>query len=459
MRREGIQSSAVRKREFSPAQLLSLHIVGLIVVGAVLLSLPVSAAPGRHVSPLDALFTSTSAVCVTGLVVVDTPNHWSPFGQLVLMLLIQAGGLGYMTISSLIMVAFGRRISIHERMTLADALNVTSMEGLLRFAGTVALLTFAIEGTGALIMGLRFAQDVGWARGFWFGLFHAVSAFNNAGFALFSDNLMGYRGDLTINLVITTLIICGGLGFLVLSEVLHLRKRTGIGLSMHTKMVLGITAVLLVAGTAGILALEWGNAKTLGSLGLGEKTLAAYFQAVTPRTAGFNTISIGDMTVPALFLMIVLMFIGASPGGTGGGVKTTTFGVTVLAIWATVRGRQDVTVFHRRVAPDVIARAFAISLIAFLGVNLITGTLLIMEGQNLLATIYETTSAFGTVGLSMGSPGSVLSLSALFGAGGKLLIMLMMFMGRVGPLTMAIALAGDTTPARIRYPEGKVLIG
>jgi len=449
----------VRTRQLSPAQLLSLHILGLIILGGTLLSLPVSAATGHHISVLNAFFTSTSAVCVTGLVVIDTPNDLSFFGQFVLMLLIQAGGLGYMTISTLIMVAFGRRMSMHERLTLADALNVTTLEGLLRFAGTVALLTLALEGVGALIMGLRFAADVGWAKGLWFGVFHAVSAFNNAGFALFSDNLMGYRGDLTINLVITTLIIGGGLGFFVLTELLRLRRPTSIGMSVHTKLVLAITAALLVTGTLGILALEWSNAKTLGPLGFGGKLLAAWFQAVTPRTAGFNTISIGDMTVPALFLTIVLMFIGASPGGTGGGVKTTTFGVIVMAIWATVRNRADVTVFHRRIVPEVIARAFAISLIAFLGVNLVAGALLVVEGASLLPAMYETVSAFGTVGLSMGLPGSVLSLSGGFGADGKLLIMLMMVVGRVGPLTMALALAAGGTPPHLRYAEGKVLIG
>lgn len=449
----------MRTREFSPAQMLSLHIAGLITAGGVLLSLPISAGPGRAVSVLTAFFTSTSAVCVTGLVVVDTPNDWSLFGQVIVLLLIQAGGLGYMTISSLIMVAFGRRISVQERITLADALNVTSMEGLLRFTWTVALLTFTLEGIGALVMGARFARDLGWAKGLWFGLFHSVSAFNNAGFSLFSDNLVGYRADITINLAITTLIISGGLGFFVLSEILRLRARTTHGLSVHTKLVLAVTAFLIIGGTAGILGLEWTNPKTLGPLGLGEKALAAYFQAVTPRTAGFNTISIGDMTVPALFLTILLMFIGASPGGTGGGVKTTTFGVVVSAIWATVRGRRDTTVFKRRLAPDLVSRAFALSLIAFLGLNLVTGLLLATEHPNMLATLYETTSAFGTVGLSMGSPGSVLSLSAIFGASGKLLIMSMMFMGRVGPLTLAVALAGSSAQARVRYPEGKVLIG
>ena len=449
----------MRKREFSPAQLLSLHIVGLIVTGAILLGLPASAAPGRAVSVLDAFFTSTSAVCVTGLIVVDTPNQWSPFGQVVLMLLIQAGGLGYMTISSLIMLAFGRRISVYERMTLADALNVVSMEGLLRFAGTVALLTFAIEGIGALIMGVRFAQDLGWAKGLWFGLFHAVSAFNNAGFSLFSDNLMGYRGDLTINLVITTLIIAGGLGFFVLSGLLRLRKKTAVAMSVHTKMVLTVSASLIAAATLSILALEWTNPKTLAPLGLGEKLLAAYFQAVTPRTAGFNTISIGDMTAPALFLTISLMFIGASPGGTGGGVKTTTFGVIVAALWTTVRGERDTNIFGRRLSPDLVRRAFALSMLAAIGLVLVTGFLLLAERQGLLQTSYEAVSAFGTVGLSMGVPGSVLSLSGFFGTGGKWLIMFLMFMGRVGPLTLAVALAGTAPPARVRYPEGKVLIG
>jgi len=436
-----------------------MHIAGLIALGGILLSLPVAVAPGQAASPMNAFFTSTSAVCVTGLIIVDTPAYWSPFGQVVLMLLIQAGGLGYMTISSLIMVAFGRRISVHERMTLADALNVTSMEGLLRFAWTVALLTFAIEGLGALIMGVRFAQDAGWARGLWLGVFHSVSAFNNAGFSLFSDNLMGYRGDLTINLVITTLIIAGGLGFFVLSGLLGLRKRTAVSMSIHTKLVLAVTGSLLAAGTLAILALEWGNPKTLAPLGVGEKLLAAYFQAVTPRTAGFNTLSIGDMTSPALFLTISLMFIGASPGGTGGGVKTTTFGVIVAALWSTIRGERDTNMFRRRLSPDLVRRAFALSMLAAIGLVLVTGLLLLTEHQGLLHTSYEAVSAFGTVGLSMGVPGSVISLSGFFGTGGKWFIMFLMFMGRVGPLTLAVALAGLASPARVRYPEGKVLIG
>jgi trk system potassium uptake protein TrkH len=447
-------------RRFTPAQLLSLHIVGLVVLGGILLSLPAAAAPGRHVSVLDAFFTSTSAVCVTGLIVVDTPNEFSLFGQIVILLLVQLGGLGYMTISTVVVAAFGRRVTLQERLTLADALNIQSMDQLLRFAGTVAVLTLALELVGAAVLTLRFSMDHPWGHAAWLGLFHAVSAFNNAGFSLFSDSLMGYRGDVTVNLAVSALIILGGLGFLVISEVLHLRRSDARpGLSTHTRFVLSMTACLLVTGTIVILALEWYNPRTLGSLPLGERLLAAWFQSVSPRTAGFNTVDIGVMTTPALFFIIVLMFVGGSPGSTGGGVKTTTFGITVASIWATVRGRSEIVIFKRRISTDTVDRAFAVSLIAFLAVNAVAGVLLISEGRDLLRTLFEATSAFGTVGLSMGQAGSVVSLAAFFSPLGKLLVMAMMFMGRVGPLTLAVALAGRGSAPRVRYPEGKVMIG
>ncbi len=450
----------MRRRTLSPSQILALHITGLIVVGGVLLSLPVSAAPGQRIPVLDAFFTSTSAVCVTGLIVRDTPVDFSIFGQIVIMLLIQAGGLGYMTISTVLVSALGRRPSLQERLTLADALNISSMEDLLRFARTVALLTLAFEATGGLIMGIRFAADVGWVRGMYYGMFHAVSAFNNAGFALFSNNLMNYRGDLTINLVITALIIVGGIGFLVLAEVFRLHKAgRRPGYSTHSRFVLAITAALLVGGTVILLALEWSNPRTLGPLPVGEKLLAAWFQSVTPRTAGFNTIDIGAMTTPALFFTILLMFIGASPGSTGGGVKTSTFGVMVLGIWATVRGSSEHVVFGRRIAPELVARSFAVALIAFVALNSVALWLLVVEGQDLLRILYETTSAFGTVGLSMGLPGSVVSLSGVFGVTGKVLMIFMMYMGRLGPLTLALALAGRASTAPLRHPEGRVMIG
>jgi trk system potassium uptake protein TrkH len=446
-----------RRRPFSPPQLLSLHVAVLAVTGGVLLWLPFSAAAGRTISFLNALFTSTSAVCVTGLIVVDTPKDLSLAGQVVLMLLIQAGGLGYMTISTLVAVALGRRITLQERLTLQEALNIHTREGLLRFAWTVFAMTLALELTGALVLAVRWAPEYGVPRGAFFGLFHAVSAFNNAGFTLFSDNLASYRGDLTVNLVITSLIVAGGLGFLVLSELARLRRR--VPLSLHAKFVLVMTGILIAGGTVGIYALERRNPATLGPLGAGESLLASYFQAITPRTAGFNTITIGACAPGTLFLIMALMFIGASPGGTGGGVKTTTFGITIAGLWATVRGRSEPVVFRRRLARDLVARAFFVSFIAFLALNLVAGMILIAEGRNLLATLFETTSAFGTVGLSVGQPGSMLSLSGHFSPVGKFLIIAMMFMGRVGPLTLAVALAGSRPEGRVRYPEGKVLAG
>lgn len=446
-------------RTFSPPQLLAASIAGLILLGTLLLALPVSAARGQSIGLLDALFTSTSAVCVTGLIVLDTSTDFSTFGQVIVMLLIQLGGLGYMTVSTVLASLIGRSVTLQERLTLQEALNAHDLEGLVRFAGTVLKLTLAFELTGAMILALRWWPELG-IRALWYGLFHSVSAFNNAGFALWSDSLIRWRADITVNFVFTTLIICGGLGFFVLSELTAVRTRR-IALSLHTKIVLTATGALLVLGTIAILILEWNNPKTFAAgWPIGERVLASWFQSVTARTAGFNTVDNGALTQAALFVTMALMFIGASPGSTGGGVKTTTFSITVAALWATVRGNKDPVLFKRRISAELVAKAFFVSLIAFLGLNTVAGAVLISEGRDLLPTLFETTSAFGTVGLSMGEQGSAVSLSAFFTPLGKLLIAGMMFMGRVGPLTLALALAARaSTTAKIRYPEGKILIG
>jgi trk system potassium uptake protein TrkH len=444
---------------FSPPQLLAASVFGLIAVGGILLSLPFASAPGHTVSVLDAFFTSTSAVCVTGLVVRDTPVAFSAFGHLVILLLIQAGGLGYMTFSTVLAAAIGRAVTLQERMTLQEALNVQGYEGLVRFTLTVFRFTVVFELIGAAILWARWVPELGVGRAAWYGLFHSVSAFNNAGFALWSDNLMSWRGDLVVNFVITTLIIFGGLGFFVLTEIFR-RPSRAVRISTHTRMVVTVTAILVAGGTVALLALEWYNPRTLAALPPGERVLAAYFQSVSARTAGFNTIDIGALTHPALFVTMALMFIGASPGSTGGGVKTTTFAITVAALWATVRGDQDAVVFGRRLPSETVAKAFFISLIAFLMLNLVAGALLVSEARDLLPTLFEATSAFGTVGLSMGENGAPVALSAFFTPVGKILIAAMMFMGRVGPLTLAFAVARRARArARVRYPEGKVLIG
>jgi len=445
------------RRTLSPAQFLAVTFVGLIAMGALILWLPMAAKTGHSIGFIDAVFTSTSAVCVTGLIVKDTPVDFSGFGQLVILLLIQAGGLGYMTLSTTIAVAFGRKLSLQERVTLQEALNVDTRHDLIRFALLVFKTTIVLELVGAAILTLRWAGEVGLARAAWLGIFHAVSAFNNAGFSLFSDNLASFRGDVTVNLVVTTLIIAGGMGFLTLREL-----AAGNGwrkLTVHTKLVLLITGFLLASGALAFLFFEWKNEKTLGPLPVGTKILAAYFHSVSTRTAGFNTIDVGALTGPSVFVTLALMFVGASPGGTGGGVKTTTFGVTVLALWATVRGDREPVLFKRRIGLEMVSKAFFICLMAFLVLNATAMLLLMVEGHALVPSLFETTSAFGTAGLSMGSPGSPLSLSGHFSAAGKLLMVAMMFVGRVGPLTVAVALAARRDRARLRYPEGRVMIG
>jgi trk system potassium uptake protein TrkH len=445
-----------RRRKFSPAQVLVLSFAALIACGAMLLRLPVSASR-ETLTFLDALFTATSAVCVTGLIVVDTPHDLTVFGQVVVLSLIQLGGLGYMAITTVVGVALGRQLSLHERLTLQEALNVQTMEGLARFVLTVLKLTLTFELTGALVLTAWWAGEYGLGRAAYYGLFHAISAFNNAGFALFSDSLIRFRGDWVVNLVVTTLIICGGLGFVVLTEIGRVRRYRRF--STHTRLVVTLSGALVLGTTALIWSIEHNNPRTLQPLGLGEGLLAAYFQAVTPRTAGFNTLDIGAMHHASLFLLILLMFVGAAPGGTAGGVKISTFSITVAVIWAMVRGAPEPTLLERRIPAPLIARAFSICLIGFLALNIVAGLLLVTEGRELLPTLVETTSAFGTVGLSMGEAGAPVSLVGHFTAGGKALVIAMMFMGRIGPLTLAVAIARRGEVARVRHPEGKFLIG
>jgi trk system potassium uptake protein TrkH len=444
------------RRQLSPAQLLALSLFGLISAGTALLLLPASSAR-QPLTLIQALFTSTSAVCVTGLINVDTAMDLSLFGQIVVLLLIQAGGLGYMAITTVVAVAIGRQLSVQERLTLQEALNVQTMEGLIRFVFTVFKLTLAFELAGAVLLTIAWTSEMGIFRAAYFGLFHAVSAFNNAGFSLFPDSLIRYRGDWLVNLVVSILVISGGLGFVVLTELG--RRRSGVRLSMHTRLVLTMSALLITLGTLAVFMLERVNPRTLGPLAIDEAVLAAFFQAVTPRTAGFNTLSIADLSHPTLFVIMILMFIGAAPGGTGGGVKVTTFGITVAALWATVRGMTEPGIFRRRLNPALVARAFFICLIAFLAINVVAALLLVTEVRDLLPTLFETISAFGTVGLSTGEAGSPLSLSGHFTTAGQLLVAASMFMGRIGPLTLAVALARRRASPPIRYPEGRVLVG
>ncbi len=449
------------KRRATPAQALAAGFAAVILVGAFLLTLPICTTTGKGTPLVDALFTATSAVCVTGLIVLDTPVSFSTIGQAIILLLIQVGGLGYMTMASLIALTMGRRISLRERMVLQEALNRLTMEGLVRFLKRVLWITLVAEGIGGILLTLHFLSQYPFRRAFFLGFFHSISAFCNAGFSLFSNNLETWVASPLVNLVITSNIILGGIGYLVISELYeHWRgSKKGVHLSLHTKLTLTITASLIIGGTLFIYLLERANPETLGHLSFPAQMMASYFHAVTPRTAGYNTLRVGAMTEACLFLTIFLMFVGASPGGTGGGIKTTTFGTLIATTWSALRGRRDINLFSRRVSPESINKAFALSVLSLFLVFFISILLMIMERQSLLPVLFEEVSAFGTVGLSVGTSGSPCSLSTIFSPWGKLLVVLTMYAGRVGPITAGVAFLSRATEPRFHYPEEKILIG
>ncbi|MBE3589281.1 MAG: TrkH family potassium uptake protein [Firmicutes bacterium] len=443
--------------ERNPARVVVLSFAGAIAAGTLLLLIPAATAPGRHTDVLTALFTATSAVCVTGLTVVDTSKHWTPLGQAIILLLIQVGGLGIMTMSTLLFFLLGRRITLRERLLIQEALGQESLAGLVRLVRAILVATVTIEAAGALVLAARWSFDYPWRKALWYGVFHAVSAFNNAGFDIFGPSMMGYVGDPVVNLVIPGLIITGGIGFTVIMDLVYSR-RLGRPLTLHTRLVLLTTAALIAAGFVVVLLAEWSNPRTLGGLPLGARLWAAFFQAVVPRTAGFFSVDIGALRPFTLLFMVVLMFIGASPNSTGGGIKTTTFSVVALTVWATIAGREDVTFAGRRLHWSVVNRAIAIAVIAFTLVVAVTGALLFIQGAPFLNLLFETTSAFGTVGLSAGVGTG--SLTPTLNSWARLLIIGMMFIGRVGPLTAAVAIARRQRRRPLyRLPVDRVMVG
>lgn len=435
--------------KLKPSTLITLSFLLVILAGAVLLSLPISSANGSPTNFLDAYFTSNSATCVTGLVVLDTGVHFSLFGLIIIMILMQMGGLGYMTFSVFLMLILRKKLFVSDKLMMQEALNVSSAKEVTDILKKIFAIVFTVEGIGVLILLLRWAPEFGFSKGLLYSAFHAVSAFNNAGFALPPNNanLMPYVTDIIINLTITSLIIIGGIGFIVITDVLKARK-----LSLHSKIVIATTAILIVGGTFAILLLEYSNPKTLGGMPFWQKLMASYFQAVTPRTAGFNTVDIGSMFTPTLIITMFLMFIGASPGGTGGGIKTTTFAVIAGTIRATLIGLKDTVMFRRRVPHETVRRAFTITTLSCLVVVAAALLLEYFDRFNLLESAFEVFSAFGTVGLSMGITPKLSSI-------GKLIIIIVMFIGRVGPLTLALSLLIQQKEPKLEYPKEHVSIG
>lgn len=442
------------KKGLNPAQVLVLGFAAVIFVGGLLLNLPISSIDGQSVGFVNAIFTATSAVCVTGLAVVDTGTHWTLFGKIVIMLLIQIGGLGFMTMATTVSFIMGRKISLRSRLVMQEAFNQSTVSGIVRLTQYVLLVTLTIEGIAALVLMTRFIPLYGWANGIFYGIFHSVSAFCNAGFDLIGGyrNLMPFVTDPIINFTIMALIISGGLGFGVITEVMAVRKFNK--LSLHAKVVLSMTAALIIGGFILILLFEYNNPDTLGPLSWPQKMLAALFQSVTPRTAGFNTIDMAKYSISAQLITIILMFIGGSPGSTAGGIKTTTFGLIIAHVVSVIIGKEDTEVFKKRVSTEAINKALALFSVAMFIVLSVTMILSITEtGHSFMDLIFETTSAFATVGLS-------LSVTPTLSIPGKLIIAFTMFAGRLGPMTLIMALATrQAKKSKYRYPEGKILVG
>ncbi|MCX7784735.1 MAG: TrkH family potassium uptake protein [candidate division WOR-3 bacterium] len=445
--------------QVNPGRLLVFGYLSIIIVGALLLYLPIAS---KNISLIDAFYTATSAVCVTGLIVRDTATDFTLFGKLIILLLIQIGGIGYMTLSTTFFFFLRQKLSLRDRLVAKESFNVFTYDNLKRFGFTVLRVTLVFEALGALALFIYFLHytpmKIFYALGH--AIFHSVSAFCNAGFSTFSENLTNYSTNYFVLLTISFLFICGGIGFVVISDLYKTYvKKINNHLSLHTKTVLTTTLILIVVGTLLILLLEWRGSLRLYPTSL--KILNAYFHAVTARTAGFNTLSLKIFHPATLLFIIVLMFIGASPGGTGGGVKTTTFSIILLQIKALLTGQSEIFLYRRRVAQEQIFKAFLIVglAISWLLTSLILLLIFNKPDMNILTCLFELFSAFGTVGLSRGSEIMTnLSASYDFTVLGKLVIILTMLIGRVGILTLATALIRKKIIS-YSYPEGVILVG
>ncbi|HXY74324.1 MAG TPA: TrkH family potassium uptake protein [Dehalococcoidales bacterium] len=441
------------KTPLSSSIILIISFAALIVLGGILLMLPAASKTGHFTSPNDAFFMSTSAVCVTGLGVVDVFDHFSLFGQIVMLVLIQIGGFGFMTIATFFLLAFGRRIGLREKIFIGESLGVTRLGGLVKIVSLMTLFTVVVEAAGAGLYYIHFSSVFPAAEAVWRSIFHSVSAFNNCGFDLSGgfQSLIGYQHNPLFLLTTAGLIIVGGISFLVVVDILKKRGKWN-GLTLDTKLVLSMTGVLLLAGTVVFLITESGNPNTLGPLSFPAKVLNAFFQSVTARTSGFASINIGSMMNFSLFFLMGLMFIGGASGSTAGGIKVNTFGLLTATIWSSIRGKEQPDAFGRQFVPTQVIKAIALVLISLGFIFVIVFILSITEKTDFIKIMFETFSAFGTVGLTTGiTP----TLSVL----GRILIIITMFVGRLGPITLTLALIQQRPQANYRYPQESVRIG
>ncbi|XGV97494.1 MAG: TrkH family potassium uptake protein [Leptolyngbya sp. BL-A-14] len=440
---------------------ICLGFLAVIAIGTLLLALPFSisnhAWTWHHL--LVALFTATSAVCVTGHIVVDTGTYFSPIGQFFILALIQVGGLGYMTATTFLLLLIGRRFGLREKIAVQQALDRSEMEGAAQMIRSIIATTLLFEITGIFLLLLVFAPTYGLRQALWFAIFHSISAWNNAGFSLFPNNLVGYQASPLLNLVIPGLIIFGGIGYEAIFELFLwcrdrlLRRSRCLVFSLNFKVVVSTTLLLLTLGTIAVFLIEGRNPKTLGSMAFGTQVLTAWFQSVTARTAGFNTIDLSQMTTAGLFLTIALMFIGGSPGGTAGGIKTTTLRVLTSCTKAILQGKEEATLYERQIPLSLILKAIGVAVGSLVTVLVMTTLVALSDPQfDFIQLLFEVVSAFATVGLSTG-------ITAGLSTFGKLVLIATMYIGRVGVLLLMSALLGDPKPSAIRYPEENLLVG
>lgn len=460
------------KKKIGTTKILLISLVGVIIIGAILLSLPIC--NKKPIRKIDSLFVATSAVCVTGLTTVVPIEQFSVIGQIVLLSLIQIGGIGFMTLIAIVLIVIGKKLNLSDRLIIRESLNQDSLKGLAKLVKKICIYTFIIEIIGALILAIRFIPDFGPRRGIWFAIFHSISAFCNAGFDLMgADSLIPYSKDWLVCGTIMLLIIIGGLGFTVWDDIIEniKNKRKIKHLTVHTKLVLAITAILLISGMVSTFIFERDNLQTMGEDTLGTKILKSAFQSTTLRTAGFSTLPQNELTSVSKFMAICYMFVGGSPASTAGGIKTVTLGVVILLIINYIRGRQDTNIFNTKISQGAINRSIIVFTISIFIIIIAISLLLISEDMEIEKNInedvstylnltfmdiaFEVVSAFATVGLTLG-------ITTKLTISGKLVIIALMIIGRLGPITISIALFKkhkEMKQPKAQYPYGNILIG
>ncbi|WP_349763602.1 TrkH family potassium uptake protein [Fusobacterium sp. SYSU M8D902] len=447
-----IQETKEYLKKLSPSRKLILGFLLAILIGTILLMMPFSLNEGESLSFISSLFTIVSAICVTGLTVVDTATVFSPIGTTIIIFFIQLGGLGVMTFSSILFLATGKKMTFHERELLKEERNADNSGEIADFIKKLLFIVFTIESIGAIILTMEFMDQMSFWKALYFGVFHSISAFCNAGFALFSNNLEGFKSNVTVNLTIGYLITLGGIGFAVITSFVAVIRNGIDRFNLTSKMAILISIMLTFGGMILFLLLEYSNPDTLGDLNFIQKILASYFQSVTLRTAGFNTIPLGNLRDATIFISCILMFIGASPGSTGGGIKTTTFGIIMFYVIGIVKKKENIEVFNRRIDWEILNRALAILVIGITYVAFIITCILVVESFPMEQVVFEVISAFGTVGLTLG-------ITPYLSVFSKILIIITMFVGRLGPLTFALAIGESKNKAISKYPKENILVG